>query len=657
MPRRALVGETEAGHFELLNELLSGFGFEVVWGRNWNEILRRVSEEKFDLLIADALMAGISGLSLFAVIRKDLANPPKFVVMSAAPEKLEGELGTKASEFGIDSFLRKPVSAGSLDSLITTLFPVEKKGEDKEGLSVLKGRLTTISFPELLMLLYTTRRKGVLSLAQESAIKTIYFEQGQPIYATSNQPAESLGRYLVSRGLIKLKDYQATLEEMLNTGKNQISVLISSKFLSPHQLFEALKELVKLKILRVFAWDHGEFMFREREIDIDRSLYMIQDPISLTREGIRQYWNLRRIRSYLGNRWRMPLIRKTERGLSAIPLSPRELKVWRMLDDKTSIDLLLDLVDMPKEEIAQIAFFFVATGQVAFGEEMIIIEPKALFEGEVSDELRAQVEAYVKKVNQLFSVLDRLNYFQLLGVSDESSLQDIQKAYIRATKDFHNYELYTLVDEVTRAKADAIFRALTEAYETLTSKDLRASYISELEREEIVLEARKFSQRAEASAPKKLMEVFEEKAQEEVKEVSLESMKVSQVSDSLLKSELKYQEAKELINSGQYSKAVEILREVIELNPKEAEYHAVFALTLFMSNPNDPELLKEALSHINEALKLNPSSEEAYFARGKISLARGQRGEAIKCFQVALRFNPQHEKSKEELKQLGFKFN
>jgi len=513
-----------------------------------------------------------------------------------------------------------------------------------------------LSFPELIMLLYSARRTGVLRLTHESVSKVIYFERGYPIYGTSNKPSESLGRYLVSQGLIELKEYQAVLEEMLHSGKNQTTVLISRGSLSPHQLFEVMNDLAKWKILGVFAWDHGDFVFRECELELDRSLFTSQNPVVLTREGIHQFWDTRRIRAYLGNRWRTPLIRRDDKDMSGIALNPRELKVWRMLDDKTSLDMLLDLLDMDRDEIAQIGFFFVAAGIVDFGAEMMVLDSQTSFEDVISDEKKIELQAYAKKVNQVFGVLDELNYFQLLGVSEEAHGEEIREAYNRATLEIRPYELYVHMDDVTKAKADAIFRALTEAYETLMSDELRRSYIDDLEREEIVMEVREASQNAEPVGYELVGQEMEADLVEEVEGLSLESLRITEDAGSLLKSELKYQEAEDLLSAGNYKESVEALREAIALNPTESEYHALLAWALFMTDPEDAGVTKEAISSIGEALKLNPSSEEAYFVRGKIALERGQRGEAIKCFQLALRFNPQHDRAKEELKKLGFRF-
>jgi len=78
--------------------------------------LRKLERERFDVIICDFSLPGISGTEFFSRIAAACPNTVKILISGFAGEKAVAE----ALEMGVDAFLKKPFSALALLELITS---------------------------------------------------------------------------------------------------------------------------------------------------------------------------------------------------------------------------------------------------------------------------------------------------------------------------------------------------------------------------------------------------------------------------------------------------------------------------------------------------------------------------------------------------------
>ncbi len=115
MSKRVLIAEDEQVARELLSEFAVNHGYEVTAVSNGIDLLKAVTEKKFDVVITDLMMAGLDGVSA-AKIMKFQDNTTPIIAL------------TGVSEHDVllvqDSFTRiyhKPVNAGELFYYVGTL--------------------------------------------------------------------------------------------------------------------------------------------------------------------------------------------------------------------------------------------------------------------------------------------------------------------------------------------------------------------------------------------------------------------------------------------------------------------------------------------------------------------------------------------------------
>ncbi|MDD5306671.1 MAG: DnaJ domain-containing protein [Deltaproteobacteria bacterium] len=98
-------------------------------------------------------------------------------------------------------------------------------------------------------------------------------------------------------------------------------------------------------------------------------------------------------------------------------------------------------------------------------------------------------DSYVMKIS---AVLDRLDYYRLLGLGESAKLADVKKAFYSIAEKFHPDRNRDASKEV-QAAVYAIFKRINEAYRVLCDPQRRAAYDASLKQGNMRLdqEARK----------------------------------------------------------------------------------------------------------------------------------------------------------------------
>lgn len=117
-PKLLLVDDNK-NTLDGLVKILQGKGYRVSGVMSGCDALKILSREKFDIVITDLNMPGMSGLSLIREIKK-LEEPISIVVITADSSF---ELSNKYERKELyDYYLRKPVNIGELKSVLEMIW-------------------------------------------------------------------------------------------------------------------------------------------------------------------------------------------------------------------------------------------------------------------------------------------------------------------------------------------------------------------------------------------------------------------------------------------------------------------------------------------------------------------------------------------------------
>lgn len=124
------------------------------------------------------------------------------------------------------------------------------------------GDLGETPLPEILATIHRYKVPGVLEVQPEDDIKRVYIANGDIIFATSTNRADSLGEMLVAAGRITMEQHRASTLLLLDKpGKRHGQVLVEMGLLTPEEMRAAVLEQVQRIVWSLFALPEGKVTF------------------------------------------------------------------------------------------------------------------------------------------------------------------------------------------------------------------------------------------------------------------------------------------------------------------------------------------------------------------------------------------------------------
>jgi len=119
MHKVLLIEDDEFTRF-MMREIISGLGAEVEIASNGDEGCRMLADkpDAFGLVLMDLHMPVMSGIDATHKIRKDVQGPPRQVPIIAVTADVTYHDSSRIEELGMNGYASKPVSPGTLMSLI-----------------------------------------------------------------------------------------------------------------------------------------------------------------------------------------------------------------------------------------------------------------------------------------------------------------------------------------------------------------------------------------------------------------------------------------------------------------------------------------------------------------------------------------------------------
>jgi hypothetical protein len=194
---------------------------------------------------------------------------------------------------------------------------------------VREGILSSATFPALLYSILGRTDTGVLTLTGESSEKTIYVQDGRPIFATSSDRDDRLGQVLFKTGQVSLGGLMEAVEVSVRSGKRLGTVLVEQGLIQPHELVEGVRTQVRSIVHSLFVWTRGRYRYTPGALPTEEVITLKLSPGDLILEGIRTIDSWGRIWEAVG-----PLeatYRTTERLEPLVKDMALSLEEWSLL--------------------------------------------------------------------------------------------------------------------------------------------------------------------------------------------------------------------------------------------------------------------------------------------------------------------------------------
>ncbi len=197
------------------------------------------------------------------------------------------------------------------------------------------GNLKTMQLAELLQWLSQSQKTGTLVIEEGKVEKRIYFNGGQIVSSSSNDPSEYLGNFLVNQGLITEDQLDKAVKQQESQKMLLGKILVTTGAVSEEDLDRQLRRKAEETIYDIFTWPEGDFRFLDGELPEFAMVPMKLDVTGLMMEGARRVDEWNRIRDVIPSRHCVPV---SVTNLSDPTLDPVEQNILAQVDDEKTIE-------------------------------------------------------------------------------------------------------------------------------------------------------------------------------------------------------------------------------------------------------------------------------------------------------------------------------
>jgi tetratricopeptide (TPR) repeat protein len=526
------------------------------------------------------------------------------------------------------------------------------------------GQLARTPLPHLLVYAHDRQLTGTFDFrAPDGATASVLVRAGQPAKAQLSTPPIYLGQVLLELGIIDAGTLDESLRAMSATAQRKLhgSVLLDKNAIDRSQLDQGLRiqvlrkvaQLARMPPASVFEfyadWD-GLATFGAEPTPID--------ALSVIWAAIREAPPLDHVKSALERLMQGARLRITKqaqldrfgftseerRWIDLLRMKPLRLdaffasaeineRITRLIVYCLAITKQVELVGEdaepssgnipaaePSSSMPQSPRNTV--GRVTLRRERVrtqpVVEEKSspdVLDRRISPspEAAASPEARRAEINARAEGVDKQNYFEMLGITTEATLEDVKNAYIALAKTWHPDRLPPALVDVKDACA-RVFARMSEAHQTLTDEDKRKRYL-------------------------RLMKEGGE-TPEQQQEIA-----------NVLGATVEYQKAEICLRKNDLAQAEVLARHALELDPNQADYVALVAwLEALKPSAQTPEGTQAGIDDLDRALKMNERCERAYFYRAMLYKRQHRNGLAFKDFQKVAELNPKNIDAQRELR-------
>ena len=394
------------------------------------------------------------------------------------------------------------------------------------------------------------------------------------------------------------KDDFDRIDEYIEPKKTIGSVLIEKGLITKESLQDGLVYQMREIVLNMFSVFDAEFRFQDKA-DFDEQVFDVKLKIPvLIEEGIRGMKHNPALETFLTNK--IPAPKSIDFYLR---LNEGERELYEMIKGADEAGELLASSKANPEFFWKSLYLLYCLDLVDFKAGRKKETPAPGKKEEPKPKLTE--EERLAEVFEFHNNIKAFNYYQILDIGENASLEDIKKSYFQLARKFHPDLFSRELPSETIHKIDAVFDSITKAYNTLSDEKRKGEYDKSL------------------SAPP-------------------EDDKKNQAKEA----EKRFRQGKTLFDQGRYEEALVFLEQAVRLSQDKARYFMLLAMT----QGKLPIYRKEAEKNFIRATKLEPWNAEAFVGLGVLYKREGLHVKSKKQFERALQIDPDHRIALRELR-------
>jgi tetratricopeptide (TPR) repeat protein len=450
------------------------------------------------------------------------------------------------------------------------------------------------------------RRSGSLTVVKPPHTRVLYWAQGELVFAASATPEDSLGHFLVQRGVVSGEQARQLFAGDPN---DAVATLHESGLLDLSTRQTLMRDWLAAQFLPLFSLDEGTAAFEEDEPLPPEQRVFVQSTEALFIDGIRAITNGLVLRRSLGDLKReIEIDRDSRFRIDALPLTDHERAIAAALQEPMTIETFLKHFSSESAIVAKVVIAMMSLGVYH------VVEQRAAAPVDFDDMQRD------------------LNLLAAIGAGDQRSLRTI--GFWKQLPSLDHYQVLDIPRAATRAQ-------VITAADTVRKRFDAATFPHPM-RDTLVAIHRRIDEAAEVlrdpgrrAAYDKLLHSRGRGSEATIQQRMTQQMIAEQ----------NFVKAKDLAIHGDYYGAIVLLKQTVNFVPDHAEAWVL----LGSCQERNPRWRRDAAESFQKALSINPENIDALISLGDLYRAEGLTTRAQTCYEDALKIAGDNEQAKSRL--------
>jgi tetratricopeptide (TPR) repeat protein len=447
---------------------------------------------------------------------------------------------------------------------------------------------------------------GIVTAGRGKLRHLFCLQEGWLVHAASNLIEEQLGAMLAKRGVLDEPARVAAESAASERGVKLAQVLLEQGTVGDADLRSGIEALVEEILASTLDWAGGELEWSAGRPRLDGEVTVRLDAAAM----LFRYAG-RRVPSGDGLRLRIgpPDVQLEAKAPRASSRPPELDATCRFLleccDGSRPLPEVLRLSPADEETTLRAVYGLLLLGYV---------EPVSKKQNRPAEARVAEPALTREECLERLSLGEGRDHYTVLGIDREAGVDRVREAYYALARRYHPDRFRSGSLKTLLPRFERFFTIVTDAYNTLSSADLRIEYDQQL-----------FSTSREKATPKE--------------------------ADTTHLARENYARARILLERRRHLEAATFLENAVQLDGSNADYHRELGILLARSGRRRDE----AVSHLERSIELSPTSVPAYVALAHLYHRLQRIVEASRAAHNALRWDPANEEAKALLAEIGEK--
>jgi CheY-like chemotaxis protein len=500
-------------HFgKQLVDLFQFLGYGTLLAITGEDALTAFTKKPYNFVLCDIMLPGMSGVDVIEKVRALPGGADIPVMLMSAVYKNPRLFQRELRRLNVLEFLPKPFSVidvgRKVGAILEGLGDVSapdasltesgswRAEEIREALGEAPPRFESIGTCDrvqrlsLFIEIFRGHSAGKLSLRKGRVSRTIFFLNGYPVWAESDDPADELGNLLIRERLVAASAVEEARVTAAQRGITYREALLHGGLIGERRLFLVERKRIRQMVVGAFAWSTADYEFEAGDSFVEKIGIFEVNPVRCLGEAIRRYGAVNDLAPEIYPRTSQVLVRgaRFRRLFPYLDLPPALKDLGSDIEADRTVGDVFKRYARETEDLIKFLWLMFRLGicdtieaTPSPPDQLVEKRPEPTpapptFEPSEPEVSEAGLDDRAKAILKDYLSLLGSDHYAILGVARDAGREAIDSAYQARLA---RYRLSTLAAEVgteVRSKAKELLVRTVDAYETLAESAKRAEY-------------------------------------------------------------------------------------------------------------------------------------------------------------------------------------